>query len=468
MCFFYTNFIKLFSVRRVRGEGTADMPIQDPKGYYGVLGLGVSASAAEIKSTYRRLAKELHPDLNQSKDTTAAFQSVQEAYDVLGDDNLRIQYDTFGAIPPSQADDFDRGGGHIEPIRCSRCDCITAQPRLKVFYVIISYLYGAYKKPLQGIFCSSCELKAALKATIGTLLLGWWSIPGFFWTVHALFSNLIGGRFHAPNAFLQGQQAFYFAQEGNLEIAGATAQGAIELIDKARGSGSSHGEEEDLSSFRAALDKLLQTLPPNSRGKTFNNSDGFRSRRFVVQAVIIASFATIISALVVVDQREQQAREATRLEQEGLVKAQADAIAAEQEAALKAMKKPLPKSGVHRSLFGKSRGDWPPFRINNGPGENALIKLVRESDGVEVISIFVRAGETVDVAVPLGSYRVKIAAGQTWYGDEIRFGPKTHYGKFSSIFDFRVDGSELAGHEVSLSRVANGNLQKLDIDANQF
>jgi hypothetical protein len=440
----------------------------DPSGYYETLGVAAYASAAEIKIAYRALAKELHPDLNQGVDTTADFQRVQVAYDVLGDDSQRAQYDAYGAVPSSQPEDFDDESRHTDPIRCSACDCITAQPRYKVFYLVVSYVFGSYKKPLQGIFCSACEFKIALKATLGTLLLGWWSITGFFWTLHALLSNLIGGRFSVQNAFLQGQQAFYFAQEGNLELAGATARGAVELIDKAKASASSGDRGEGLVPLRAALESLIQSLPSNSNGQTFKNVDGFRNKRFVVQAVILAAFATSIGAFNIIGQREQQAKEAARLKEEGIAQAQADAIAAEQEAALQAMKKPLPVSGVHHSLYGRKKNDWPPFKINNEPGANALIKLVRVADGVEALSIFVRAGETVEIMVPRGNYRAKIASGQTWYGDEIRFGPSTSYGEFSSKFEFKIEGEQLAGHEVTLTRVANGNLNRSTIDASEF
>ena len=444
------------------------MSSSDPKGFYQTLGVSAGASAAEIKAAYRSLAKELHPDLNRGVDTTATFQEVQQAYDVLGDDNHRAQYDAFGAIPSINSEDFSDAAHHIDPIRCSACDCITAQPRFKVFYLVISYLAGAYKKPLQGIFCSSCEFKAALKATLGTLVLGWWSVAGFIWTLHALLSNLIGGRFHAQNAFLQGQQALYFAQEGKLELAGATARGAIELIEKAKGRTSDGDYEEGLSSLRVALDSLLQSMPLNINNQTLKNVDGFRNRRFIVQATILTVLATTIGTNIIIAQRAEQAREAVRLEQEGIAKAQADAIAAEQESALKAMEKPLPESGIHSSSFGKSGRDWPPFRINNAPGANALIKLVRTDDGLEVISIFVRAGETVDVNVPLGSFRAKIASGQTWYGDEVRFGPTTSYGEFSSTFNFRIEGGQLAGNEITLSHVTNGNLRENAIDASDF
>ena len=64
--------------------------------YYEVLGVGKGASKDEIKSAYRKLAKQYHPDINKSPDAPEKFKEVQEAYDVLYDDQKRAQYDQFG------------------------------------------------------------------------------------------------------------------------------------------------------------------------------------------------------------------------------------------------------------------------------------------------------------------------------------------------------------------------------------
>lgn len=73
--------------------------------YYEVLGVSRGANADEIKKGYRKKAKELHPDRNQDNpDAEALFKEVNEAYDVLKDDQKKAAYDRFGhsAVDGSQ------------------------------------------------------------------------------------------------------------------------------------------------------------------------------------------------------------------------------------------------------------------------------------------------------------------------------------------------------------------------------
>lgn len=64
--------------------------------YYALLGIRRDASQAEIKSAYRRLARELHPDVNPDPDTQEKFKEITQAYEVLGDAEKRQMYDMGG------------------------------------------------------------------------------------------------------------------------------------------------------------------------------------------------------------------------------------------------------------------------------------------------------------------------------------------------------------------------------------
>ena len=61
---------------------------------YSTLGVAKTASDAEIKSAYRKLAKELHPDKNKDNPKASEkFSDVTKAYDLLSDKTKRAQYD---------------------------------------------------------------------------------------------------------------------------------------------------------------------------------------------------------------------------------------------------------------------------------------------------------------------------------------------------------------------------------------
>ena len=66
------------------------------KDYYGVLGVQRTASADEIRQAYRSLARKYHPDVAKEPDAEQRFNEVQEAYEVLSDEEKRKAYDRFG------------------------------------------------------------------------------------------------------------------------------------------------------------------------------------------------------------------------------------------------------------------------------------------------------------------------------------------------------------------------------------
>jgi molecular chaperone DnaJ len=84
--------------------------------YYEVLGVARTASEAEIKQAYRRLAMKLHPDRNPGNaDAEASFKEAKEAYEVLSEAPKREAYDRFGHAGVDAAAGAGRGGPGFDP-----------------------------------------------------------------------------------------------------------------------------------------------------------------------------------------------------------------------------------------------------------------------------------------------------------------------------------------------------------------
>src|SRR5438270_1663363 len=100
--------------------------------YYDLLGVSRGADEAAIKSAYRKLAKECHPDRhNGCSEQGERFKAINEAYDILKDPQKRAAYDRFGKAA------FQNGGGH-DPF---------AEAGFNGFSDIFSTIFGEFMDP---------------------------------------------------------------------------------------------------------------------------------------------------------------------------------------------------------------------------------------------------------------------------------------------------------------------------------
>ena len=97
--------------------------------YYEVLGIEKTASQEDVKKAYRESVKKYHPDANEVANASLIFRMVQEAYEVLSDENKRRAYDM--SFMPKQAHEMDLEVPKDEPIAEPKP---THQKRNKVSY----------------------------------------------------------------------------------------------------------------------------------------------------------------------------------------------------------------------------------------------------------------------------------------------------------------------------------------------
>jgi molecular chaperone DnaJ len=92
--------------------------MSDKRDYYEVLDVPRNASKEEVKKAFRRLARKYHPDVNKGNDATERFKEINEAYEVLSDDQTRSAYDRFGhaGVRNGGSTGFEGGFGSVADI----------------------------------------------------------------------------------------------------------------------------------------------------------------------------------------------------------------------------------------------------------------------------------------------------------------------------------------------------------------
>ena len=126
----------------------------------------------------------------------------------------------------------------------------------------------------------------------------------------------------------------------------------------------------------------------------------------------------------------------------------------------------MPMSGGTQMFSQQAR--IAPFEIKTSYGANYLVKLVEVNTGRAAMTIFVKGGDTVSTEVPMGTYEVKYASGDKWYGPEYLFGMDTSYSKADTKLSFEDRGGQISGYTITLYRVTNGNMRTKSITPEQF
>lgn len=136
--------------------------------HYETLGVSRSASTEEIKKAYRKLARELHPDVNPSAKAQERFKTVTQAYEILGDEKARRAYDSGGAEAGFGFGDifetFFGGGGQRGPrSRAERGQ----DALLRVELTFEDAIFGTEKSiPVDtAVLCDTCNGSCAKPGT---------------------------------------------------------------------------------------------------------------------------------------------------------------------------------------------------------------------------------------------------------------------------------------------------------------
>jgi len=130
---------------------------------------------------------------------------------------------------------------------------------------------------------------------------------------------------------------------------------------------------------------------------------------------------------------------------------------------------PLPANGKTQKFWQASSGNTlAPLRIETKGRNHHFVKVVNSTTEKPVLTVFVQAGKTVDTKVPLGTYKIRYAAGAKWYGQKHLFGDQTFFGEADKQFQFKVKGNQISGFRLSLYQRPGGNLRTKSIAPTNF
>ena len=126
---------------------------------------------------------------------------------------------------------------------------------------------------------------------------------------------------------------------------------------------------------------------------------------------------------------------------------------------------PLPVNGK-RFMYARAERVAPLSVVTRETSNHFFVKLEDWDTGTPIMGIFVRAGHSIEIKVPLGSFRLKYATGTQWFGDanEDLFGPETGTYQADKRFDFYQSGNQISGYTVELYLQPDGNLHTAQIN----
>jgi hypothetical protein len=215
--------------------------------HYTVLGVDRDASERAIQAAYRKLARQWHPDLNGDSDAAGRFAAVSQAYAIIGNRERRETYNRSMRSSGAEA----QQPVLTQPIRCTECGDVTAQPRILMFRSTIGVLIWNRVQRVEGVYCARCARHTGMSASFVTAIGGWWAVPvGPVIAAWCIMANAMGGsrrpkadrRFALVNAqaFLERSNhelAYVLAREalvGPYGVNGSDAVKAQSIIDRAK------------------------------------------------------------------------------------------------------------------------------------------------------------------------------------------------------------------------------------------
>jgi curved DNA-binding protein CbpA len=422
--------------------------------------------------------------VNSSPKAVEWARELNEAYSILSDANKKASYDmdlrqesskqartnSGNQQSGSQTRTETRAAPAAGPSYCcEKCQKVSASLRITVLYRVMSLIYWSQKTPLVKILCNKCRIKASLSASFFSFLFGWWGFYGFFWTLEALFKNASGGEQPKENnASLLRAVSYQLYRAGRLREAYKALVAAQELVP-----------DKD---SEAIINQLMQEAEPSREGTFWEKYRFFELPPFYyhVPAGALCIFLIILGHRTLVANDATSPTGTAAITYNPPLSRQADSKPPLVDYKARTAANPVPEFSEpevefpHKGLIlaaeylANYNGTTGPFKLTT-PSDGNYIMKVEDWDTKATMGLyFIPKSSVLTIELPLGSYKLKFAQGDKWYGIKYLFGPGTAYSYVPDKMEFYISGDYVKGHQIELVPQINGNLKTPPMQANDW
>ena len=442
------------------------------KDYYKILGVPRNATATQIKQAWRKLVKACHPDVNSSAKASEWTRELNEAYGTLSDPQAKMSYDMDLKLNESKSHETStrqttanqtrtesKPPPKAEPnISCEKCNRIDSSLRISATWRVFSFINYSRKSPTVKILCGRCRVKESLAASATTVFVGWWSIWGFFWTLQALFNNARGGEQpEENNSALLNSIGYQLYRTGRHQEAYEALLAAFKLKQDPK--------------TKEGLEYLKQHAKPTQKTPFWERFRALELHPIYYHApagavgllLLFFGFSALNADSSNNSSPKPQAAYTPLGQRPSYQQARTETAPWEDfKPIFSEPEQPTPKQGglEFSDRIVLEKGVTAPLKITTRPSDgNYVMKIVDWNTGDFVASFFINRGSTLETELPLGSYKLKFASGDKWYGTEHLFGPTTAYSYVPDKMVFYTSGNYARGHQIELIPQVGGNLK---------
>jgi len=433
--------------------------------YYEILNVRFDATQKEIRNAYVKQIKKFHPDLYPNKqEALKQTQLINEAYATLKDPIKRFEYDNKLKFEfNTESDNYDEykydhkdksEPKEVPHFQCDICGRKDSSLRVTIFIYVVSLFYVSWKKGWGKILCNKCRIKYAILWNLEVWFLGWWSIYGFFFSIEAIFKNIKGGiQPEENNSSLLSILAYDFYLKNDYEEAYKAITNSLK-----------YKFSKEAKDFQNYLANLIE------KPKKVSITDRIFSANplyFSVPSLLITLLATIFLISISIKKSTSvflnyYSTQKYKTQTERKLNQNIPEVKVE----FNEPELPFPPNGTVKYYTKKEA--IAPLKIKTRYSDNYYLKFEDKYSKKTVIAIFIVGGKSAEIDVPLGTYYLKYAVGEKWYGEKYHFGPYTRYYKASDEFIFEIEGEQVLGYTLELFKQPGGNLREEIINVNEF